>query len=91
MSSGGILEGMNGTSGESTFRSFLSGLQATPLRDKPNGCDGCFWLCGAQPVGGEGFSVARTPDGDFAAEFFSIAPEAERNTLFADSSLAMGT
>lgn len=91
MGSGRILEGMNGKFGESTVQNFLSGLQATPLRDEPNGCDSCFWLCGAQPVGEEGFSVVRTPDGDFAAELFSITSGAERNTLFADSSLSMGT
>ena len=91
MSSGRLLEGMNGKSGESTFRNFLSGLRATPLRNEPIGCQGSFRLSKAQPVGEEGFSGGRMPDGDFAAELFSIAPKVERDTLFADSSLAMET
>ena len=89
MSSGRLLEGMNGKSGESTFRNFLSGLQATLWRDEPTGCDGSFRHSTAQPVGEEGFSGGRMPDGDFAAELFPIALEVVRDILFADSALGM--
>ena len=78
-------------SGESTLPDFLSGLLATPLRNEPKGCNGSVRLSKAQPVGVEGFSGVRTPDGDFAAELFSFAPEVVRDTLFADSSLAIET
>ncbi len=91
MSSRKLLKCMSGMSGESAFRSFLSGLQATPLRNEPGVCDGLFRRSKAQPVGGAGFSVGRTPDGDFAAELISFAPEVVRDVLFADSSLAMET
>jgi hypothetical protein len=91
MSSRRLLEGMSGMSGESIFRNLLSGLQATPLRNEPDGCDVLFRRSNAQAVGGAEFSGGRTADVDFAAELFSFAPEVVRDTLFADSSLRMET
>jgi hypothetical protein len=89
MSSERLLEGINGMSGESTFRNLLNGSRATPLRKEPIGCQGSFRLSKAQPVGEEGFSGGRMPDGDFAAELLSFALEVVRDILFADSSLGI--
>lgn len=91
MSSGQLMEGMNGTFVKGIFWNLVRGLQASSVHDEPKGCDGEFRLSTAQPLGEEVFSGGRTSEDDFAAELFSFAEEILRDASFADSSLAMLT